>query len=54
MQASTLQKKVGLNIIYMPINSRKKTLVITREDLLDWPEAKAFINTIVKEITTFL
>jgi hypothetical protein len=38
----------------MPTNKGKKALVIAREDLLDWPEAKALINIIAKEITTFL
>jgi len=38
----------------MPINRGKKALVITRKDLLDWPEAKALINIIAEEITTFL
>jgi hypothetical protein len=38
----------------MPINRGKKALVVAREDLLGWPEAKALINAIVEEITTFL
>jgi hypothetical protein len=38
----------------MSINRGKKALVIAREDLLGWPEAKALINTIVEEIATFL
>ena len=38
----------------MPINRGKKALVITREDLLGQLEAKALINTIAEEITTFL
>ena len=51
---SVLWEKVGLDIIYIPTNRGKKALVITREDLLGWPEAKALINTMVEEITTFL
>jgi hypothetical protein len=38
----------------MSINKGKKALVITREDLLNWLEAKALINIIIKQIITFL
>jgi hypothetical protein len=38
----------------MPINRGKKALVITREDLLRWLEAKALANATAKEVTTFL
>jgi hypothetical protein len=38
----------------MPTNGGKKALVITREDLLGWPEAKALANAIAKDIATFL
>jgi hypothetical protein len=38
----------------MPTNRGKKALVVIREDLLKWPEAKAFTNTTTKEVTTFL
>ena len=38
----------------MPTNRGKKALIVARKDLLGWPEAKALINTIIKEITTFL
>jgi hypothetical protein len=38
----------------MPTNRGKKALVVAREDLLGWLEAKALINTIIKEIITFL
>jgi hypothetical protein len=37
----------------MLINRGKKALVIAREDLLGWPEAKALTNAMAKEITTF-
>ena len=43
-----------MDIIYILTNRGKKALVIAREDLLDWPEAKALTNTMAKEITTFL
>jgi hypothetical protein len=38
----------------MPTNRGKKALVVAREDLLDWLEAKALINIMAEEITTFL
>jgi hypothetical protein len=38
----------------MPTNKGKKALVIAKEDLLDWPEAKALTNITIEEITTFL
>ena len=54
MWAFILQEKVGLDVIYMLTNRGKKALVITKEDLLGWPEAKALTNTMAEEITTFL
>jgi hypothetical protein len=38
----------------MLTNREKKALIVTREDLLGWPEAKALINVIAEEIATFL
>jgi hypothetical protein len=38
----------------MPANKGKKALVVAKEDLLEWPKAKAFTNIITKEVTTFL
>ena len=49
-----LWEKVGLDIIYMLTNRGKNALVIAREDLLGWPEAKALINAMAEEIITFL
>jgi hypothetical protein len=37
----------------MLTNRGKKALVIAREDLLGWLKAKALINIIAEEITTF-
>jgi hypothetical protein len=38
----------------MLTNRGKKALVIAREDLLGWLEAKALTNAMAKEIATFL
>jgi hypothetical protein len=38
----------------MPTNRGKKALVIAREDLSGWPEAKALANATAKEVATFL
>ena len=46
--------KVRLNVIYLLTDSRKKCLVIAREDLSRWPEAKALTSVTTKEITTFI
>ena len=42
-----------MEIIYILTNKGKKALIITKEDLLGQLEAKALINTIIEEITTF-
>jgi hypothetical protein len=38
----------------MPTDGGKKALVVAREDLLGWPEAKALANATTEEIATFL
>jgi hypothetical protein len=51
---STLWEKVGLDVTYMPTDGGKKALVVVREDLSGWPEAKALANATVEEIAVFL
>ena len=54
MWASALWEKVGLDVTYMPTDGGKKALVVAREDLSGWPEAKALANATAEEIATFL
>jgi hypothetical protein len=52
--ASALWEKVGLDVTYMPTDGGKKALVIARDDLSGWPEAKALANATAEEVATFL
>jgi len=52
--ASALWTKVGLDVTHMPVDQGKGLLVVAREDLSGWPEAKALRKATAEEIAKFM
>jgi hypothetical protein len=51
---SAMWVKVGLDIVHMPPCQGKEYLVIAREDLSGWPEARALVNATSEAVARFL
>ena len=51
---STLFEKVCLDVVYMPSCEGKNYLVVAREDLSGWPEARALSSADSDAIAKFL
>ena len=52
--APTLWTKVGLDVTHLPVDGGKGLLVVARDDLSGWPEAKALAKANAEEIAKFL
>ncbi len=46
--------KVRLDVTYMPKDSGKKALVVTREDLSRWPKVRALSYATAEEVVDFI
>ena len=51
---SALFEKIGLDVVHMPQSDSKNYLVVAREDLSGWPEARALSKASSEAITKFL
>jgi hypothetical protein len=51
---SGLFKKIGLDVVHMPQSDGKNYLVVAREDLSGWPEARALTKATSEAIAKFL
>ena len=51
---SSLFEKIGLDVIHMPQSDGKNYLVVAREDLSGWPEARALSKASSEAIAKFL
>jgi hypothetical protein len=51
---SAMWMKVGLDVTYMPNDGGKKALVVAREDLSGWPEARALSHATAEEVADFI
>ena len=55
IQTAALWEQNLMDIVYMPTAKLKKQyLVVAKEYLLSWPEAKALTNATSKTVTKFL
>jgi hypothetical protein len=51
---TALWEKVTLNVTYLLNNGGKRCLVTVKEDLLEWPEARALLEATSEAVADFI
>ena len=51
---STIFEKIGLDVVYMPLCNSKNFLVVARDDLSRWLEARALASANLEAIAKFI
>ena len=54
MWTSAMFEKIGLDVVHMPSCNGKNYLIMARDDLLGWLEARALANATLEAITKFI